>query len=469
MIHVRRDLEDEAVTIFWTNKSVQPFANDGDPVNALINRANDVVLDAVESGWSGPPFDTFELANLLGIAVIPCESIRDARLIALPNDRYRIEYSPLQPQARIRFSIAHEIAHTFFPDCRESVRNRAAKHETEGDDWQLEMLCNVVASELLMPMGSFPEVGNAVFSIDSLLDLRARFQVSTEAILLRFLKLSRMPCAVFAASGQKGSSATLRIDYIRTANGWNLPFGSSWRLPSNSVANECASIGFTCKGHEVWDNGVGEMRVECVAIPSYPGSDRPRVVGLLAPVDSTAVNLPTIQYLNGDATSPRGDGNRIIAHVVNDATPRWGGGFARVVGQKWKDAQRDFISWSEQGKRPLRLGNHRQFQLDEALWVFHMVAQHGYRQLSRPGIRYHHLESCLESLRDLANDLTASVHMPRIGCGQAGGNWPIVAELIDDILCRNGIDVTVYTLPSERAQWEQPDRQRPLFGLADSD
>ena len=457
------------MAVFWTNKSVQPFADAGDPVSALIDHANNVLLEAVENGWTGPPFDTFEVANLLGIAVIPCESIRDARLVALSKGLYRIEYNPLQPKARIRFSIAHEIAHTFFPDCHEIVRNRAPKHEIEGDEWQLEMLCNIIASELLMPLGSFPEIGHSEFSIDNLLRLRTRFQVSTEAVLLRFLKLSRIPCAVFAASGQQGSSTVLRIDYIRCANGWQLPFKSSWKIPSNSVVNECESIGFTAKGTEVWDSVVGEMQIECVAIPSYPGSDRPRVVGLLAPTDAEKMDIPTIQYLDGDATSPRGDGNRIVAHVVNDATPRWGGGFAKVVSRTWPNAQQDFISWAKQNQNRLNLGNNCLFQIEDDLWVFHMVAQHGYRQSLQPGIRYHHLETCLHALLEIANEHVASVHMPRIGCGQAGGNWSVVAELIDDILCRNGIDVTVYTLPTERAKWEKPERQRTLFDFSDSE
>jgi hypothetical protein len=37
--------------------------------------------------------------------------------------------------------------------------------------------------------------------------------------------------------------------------------------------------------------------------------------------------------------------------------------------------------------------------------------------------------------------------MPRIGTGYAGGNWGYILELIDEILVRNGIEVTVYTLP----------------------
>jgi IrrE N-terminal-like domain len=194
------------------------LADAGDPVAAIVERTNSLVLSAIEKGWNGPPFNTFELANILGFTVIPCEEIRDARLVPLPNNRYQIEYNPNQSQARIRFSIAHEIMHTFFPDCRERVRNRTTQVHMVGTDWQLEMLCNVGAAELLMPMGSFPQIGEAEFSIDTLLRLRERFQVSTEAILLRCAKLSRVSCAVFAASHQVKGSKRLSIDYYRPAN-----------------------------------------------------------------------------------------------------------------------------------------------------------------------------------------------------------------------------------------------------------
>ena len=439
---------------FWTHESVKPFASAGDPVAAMVERTNAAILDAVEHGWSGPPFDTFELADILGITVIPCESIRDARLVPLRGNHYRIEYNPVQPQARIRFSIAHEIAHTFFPDCREQIRHRTVRHEMTRDDWQLEMLCNLAASELLMPLGSFPEIGNAEFSIDHLLRLRESFQVSTEAVLLRFLKLSRIPCAVFVASRQSDGPDNLQIDYLRRANGWDVPFRSGWEISANSVVNQCGSIGHTAKGVESWDSDVGAMRVECVAIPSYPGADNPRIVGMLSPVKAKQMSCPTIQYLVGDATSPRGADERIIAHVVNDKTPRWGGGFARVVRNHWRDAQDDFVSWVERDRSRLRLGQHHFYRVEDGLSLFHMVAQHGYRPSSRPSIRYHHLESCLLALSEVAQENGASVHMPRIGCGQAGGNWAIVSEMIGDILCRTGIEVTVYDLPSQRSHWE---------------
>ena len=40
-----------------------------------------------------------------------------------------------------------------------------------------------------------------------------------------------------------------------------------------------------------------------------------------------------------------------------------------------------------------------------------------------------------------------SVHMPRIGCGLAGGTWERIEPLIVKVLCERGIPVTVYDLP----------------------
>ena len=42
----------------------------------------------------------------------------------------------------------------------------------------------------------------------------------------------------------------------------------------------------------------------------------------------------------------------------------------------------------------------------------------------------------------LANE--ASVHMPRIGCGLAGGTWDRIEPLIQTHLADRGIAVTVY-------------------------
>lgn len=43
-----------------------------------------------------------------------------------------------------------------------------------------------------------------------------------------------------------------------------------------------------------------------------------------------------------------------------------------------------------------------------------------------------------------ARELGASVHMPRIGCGLAGGTWSRIEPLIERRLISAGLSVTVY-------------------------
>jgi hypothetical protein len=144
---------------------------------------------------------------------------------------------------------------------------------------------------------------------------------------------------------------------------------------------------------------------------------------------------------------------------VNDGAARWGAGFARVVGKKWPNAQQDFRAWAEE--RNLRIGKVRLFELSSDLAIVHMVAQHGYGPSPKPRIRYGALLECLQQLAEFAKARNAAVHMPRVGSGQAGGNWEIISELIEDRLCKEGIPVTVYDLPETRLR-EQAQRTLAL-------
>lgn len=61
-------------------------------------------------------------------------------------------------------------------------------------------------------------------------------------------------------------------------------------------------------------------------------------------------------------------------------------------------------------------------------------------------IRYDAVLEGLRTLADYAIGLGASIHMPRIGCGLAGGDWRIIEAIIQVSLIDPGIDVTVYDL-----------------------
>ena len=68
-------------THYWTNDSVAALAQGNDPVEVIVDKARAIILDAVEEGWSGPPFDAFQLARRLKIPVLPRDVVLDARLV----------------------------------------------------------------------------------------------------------------------------------------------------------------------------------------------------------------------------------------------------------------------------------------------------------------------------------------------------------------------------------------------------
>ena len=74
-----------------------------------------------------------------------------------------------------------------------------------------------------------------------------------------------------------------------------------------------------------------------------------------------------------------------------------------------------------------------------------MIGQRGLKRgSSGPPIRYEAVAKCLEQVGTKARELVASVHMPRIGCGLAGGEWSEVEPLVQQHLCDRGVNVTVY-------------------------
>jgi len=427
-----------------------------------ISLARNVVLSATDRGWKGPPFDPIQLASLLKIKVMPRADIPEARTIPLAKGRFRIEYNPNRPQARTRFSIAHEIAHTLLPGASAQMQHRAPYTDLPPAQRRLEVLCNIIAAEILMPLLSLgPDAARDV-SIDSLLQMQERFAVSLESIALRVVQLTGVPCFMFAASPRTDDpSQGYHVDYAVPARTCERRIPKTPGLPSNTLLSNCTAIGYTAKGKERWKRLDSPLDIECAGVPPYPKMTLPRVVGIARLRASKDKNVNRIKYLRGDATKPHADGPAIIAFVVNDKTPNWGGGFAKVVKQEFPLVQEEFRHWARTTAGALKLGNAYLCSVTPELACLAMVAQHGYRPSTRPTIRYSALGNCLEQLARTALNTRASVHMPTIGCGQAGGSWEIVSRMIDDILCSRNIVTNVYELPQSKSVRESA--QRGLF------
>jgi O-acetyl-ADP-ribose deacetylase (regulator of RNase III) len=433
--------------VYWTNPSVHQFAGNSDPIELITKKAREEILRAIQAGWQGPPFDPFRLADFLEIPTIPREDVLDARIIPSGPQRVQIEFNPNRPRGRVRFSIAHEIAHTLFPDCIENVRSRGQTMVARNDDWQLELLCNIAAAEFLMPVGGEIDSSTPV-TIDNLVRLQKEFDVSTEAISVRLAKVTLEPCTIFAAArvADIESIQTYRVDYSipSRASTIELPRGLEIQ---DTILSQCTAVGYTSKGKQRGISKFRELYLECVGIPPYPGRNYPRVIAIARHDNGKAVKALSITSLRGNALEPRGKVPRIIAQIVNDKTPNWGAGFARAVRNKYPSVQKDFKEWAVMHRDKFSLGNTYTSMTSNELYVVNMIAQHGYGESVKPRIRYAALKDCLHQLREIAVSKRASVHMPRIGTGYAGGNWNYILELIDEILVRNGIDVTIYTLP----------------------
>jgi Zn-dependent peptidase ImmA (M78 family) len=448
----------------WTNVSVLALAQGRDPIEAVVSLARDVVLEAVDSGWTGPPYDPLELADLLGLRVRGRNEVNDARTVALgeraprsaplahyvpAEDQLEIQFNPTRPRARLRYSIAHEIAHTLFPDAAETVRHRtgsgAVPSYGSGDAWQLELLCNLAAGELLVPASDLPSADDEhPVDVPSLMRLRGEFGVSTEAMLRRAVTLARRQAALIATTPVR-DGASFRVDYVHAARGWTPPVSRGQVLTDEAAEalRAAAAIGHVAADLVAWP--AGSFNVQAVGIPPWPDDDRPRVLAVVQPVSQERLRAPALRIMTGDATEPSDSRPLIIAHIVNDRGKAWGPvGFARQLTKRFPDGTKAYQDWAGQGH--LVLGRLHVVEVEPGVSVASLVAQEGYGRSQTPRLRYPALAEALDKLADYALDQKAAVQMPPIGAGFAGGDWSLIADEIDRRLCLRGVETTIFML-----------------------
>jgi O-acetyl-ADP-ribose deacetylase (regulator of RNase III) len=153
-----------------------------------------------------------------------------------------------------------------------------------------------------------------------------------------------------------------------------------------------------------------------------------------------------LTIIKGDATSPQAAGPKIIAHVCNDIGG-WGKGFVVAISRRWPEPERAFRRWHrERAQNDYALGAVQLVQVRPDIWVANMVGQRGIRTGRSSGVpvRYEAIDSALAKLAVHAKHLRASVHMPRIGCGLAGGKWDRIEPMVVSHLSAHDIPTVVY-------------------------
>ncbi|MFF4501356.1 macro domain-containing protein [Streptomyces sp. NPDC001401] len=155
--------------------------------------------------------------------------------------------------------------------------------------------------------------------------------------------------------------------------------------------------------------------------------------------------MSEIIHVRGDATVPSVKGVKVIAHVCNDIGG-WGKGFVLAVSRRWPEPEAAYRAWHrDRAANDFGLGAAQFVQVEPYVWVANMVGQRGIGTGSKGvPVRYEAIDTALVRLADKALELRASVHMPRIGCGLAGGKWSRIEPLITERLVKRGVKVTVY-------------------------
>jgi len=170
------------------------------PEEAIRAKARELI-HSYELTFGPPemPIDVNVLSSLKGIHPsddLPIQS-PDAELVPRSEGGVEIRVHPNRPETRKRFSIAHEISHTFFPEfeqktwCRTDARYRYRKDPGQ----YLEMLCDIGAAELLFPQPWFSDDANQVTNALGLVTLADTYHGSREATLRRYAELSTDPVA----------------------------------------------------------------------------------------------------------------------------------------------------------------------------------------------------------------------------------------------------------------------------------
>ena len=158
--------------------------------------------------------------------------------------------------------------------------------------------------------------------------------------------------------------------------------------------------------------------------------------------------MSEIKYVIGDATYPIGTGNKILCHVVNTER-KWGAGFVLALSKRWSEPEKVYRNTPKGG---LWLGNVQIVPVENDIMVANMIAQRGIMDRNKtgqidkdavPAIRYGALRAALAEVNDIAYRMGATLHMPKIGCGLAGGKWELIEKIIEDVA---SVEVTVYNL-----------------------
>lgn len=166
-----------------------------------VRRAVAQLLD--RAGITTPPVEVNRLALCQDVIEIRESHLGTTDAHLTPSETgFVVEVSAFASPQRKRFSIAHEIAHTFFNPVTRTYRRSGLAVTVARERPEIvieESLCDIAAAEMLMPEHLFREAAMRERpSIAAVQGLASLFDTSLEATALRYAVLSPEPVQVTA-------------------------------------------------------------------------------------------------------------------------------------------------------------------------------------------------------------------------------------------------------------------------------
>ena len=217
-----------------------------DPVATVKSLASRLVK---LSGQNAPPY---EPTAMLSFAPMPLASrvrrvnMSDDADIRRVGTQLQIFLNAEQSELRNRFSLAHELGHTFFLPFRMGDERDTSIETTYGcQDAEEERLCNIAAAEILMPEHDIRHKIIRLLPTASLVkELAARFTVSQQSMAVRVCGLSPLPLLTGAiGTDSPHSKRGLRLFWYAKSASANVQNGapilsSGTRLPEAITASD---------------------------------------------------------------------------------------------------------------------------------------------------------------------------------------------------------------------------------------
>lgn len=260
----------------YLDSSVNPTLEEVE--NGVIEASRLLISKAIRNrGNEKPPFLSDEFTHLVGVTKILREDLGELGGILLRySDGYVIKVNKRHPPTRQNFSCLHEIGHillselniesclsekiefrtrTFDPQKTERDRNKAREH-----------LCDIVASELLMPENIFKTyLSSFDISINSLERLAHIFNTSVQATAIRIAETSTKPCITLLWNPpQNKNSHALRLAWYigpgRKTSNRDRCFPLSELVTTSSVVYKTYESNQVIRGYKIFRTVSGNQR-----------------------------------------------------------------------------------------------------------------------------------------------------------------------------------------------------------------